>query len=150
MINWLYIYFINNKKTCGASDWRRTVWPGLRLGASVSRGTAPLPMAPLRHPGSWCSHPWSMPRYMYFQALDFSPLHYYIHYYISTIYSLRPQGLCRFSFLCVLGQYTLRACWALKKTKELLVSLDAIRVGQDQESHILYLILKNSIWSTSF
>ena len=61
MINWLYIYLINNKIICGASDWRRTVWPGLRLGASVSRGTAPLPRAPLRHPGSGRSHSWTMP-----------------------------------------------------------------------------------------
>ena len=29
-----------------ASDWRRTVWLGLRLGASVSRGIMPLPRAP--------------------------------------------------------------------------------------------------------
>ena len=68
----------------------------------------------------------------------------YKHYLFSP-----PQGLCHFSFLCVLGQYRLRA-WALKKTKELLVSLDAIRVGQDRDSHILYLFLDNSIWSTYF
>ena len=35
---------------CGASDWRRTLRPGLRLGTSVNRGTAPLPRAPLRNP----------------------------------------------------------------------------------------------------
>ena len=104
------------------------------------------PSGALRSPWVWM-----------FALLEHAPLHVvpgtwplissllYKHYF----YSLRPQGLCLFSFLCVLGQYRLRS-WALKKTKELLVSLDAIRVGQDRDSHILYLILKNSNWSTSF
>ena len=103
---------------------------------TVSRGTAPLPRAPLLHPGSGCSHSWSIPRYMQYQALDLSPFHSSIR----TINSLRPQGLCLFSFLCVLDQYWLWA-WGSKETKELLVSLDAIRVGQDRDSHILYLPL---------
>ena len=142
MINWLYIYLINNNKNiCGASYWRRTLWLGLRLGASVSRGIAPLPRAPF------------VTRGLDVRTLGACPVtcssrhltSHLFHSYISTIYSLRPRGFAFFSFLCVLGQYRLRA-WALKKTKELLVSLDAIRVG----SHIQYLILKNSIWSTSF
>ena len=113
------------------------MWLGLRLGASVSRGTAPLPRAPLRHPGSGCSHSWSMPLYMRFQALDLSPLHSYI------LFSSPPEALPSFPF-CVFSVRTGYEPGALKKTKELLVSLDAIRVGQDRDSHIrvLYLILK--------
>ena len=88
------------------------MWLGLRLGASVSRGTAPLPRAPLRHPGSGCSHSWSMPLYMKFQELDLSPL----HSYISTIIFFAPRGLAFFSFLCVLGQDKLRA-WGSKENE---------------------------------
>ena len=79
-------------------------------------------------------------------GLDLSPL----HFYISTIYSLRPQGPCLF-FLSVFSVRIGYEPGALKKSKELLVSLDAIRVGQVRDSYIrvLYLILKNSIWSIS-
>ena len=82
-----------------------------------------------------------------FLLLEYAPLHVvpgtwpltssllYKHIFSS------PPGALPFSFLCVFGQCRLRA-WALKKKKELLVSLDAIRVGQDRDSHILYLILK--------
>ena len=138
MINWLYIYLINNKK-----HMRRQ-----RLAPYCVAGTSTWCLCKLRHcapPGVWM-----------FAPLEHAPLHVVPRTWPLTssllykhFYSFRPQGLCRLSFLCVLGQYRLRA-WALKKTKELLLSLDAIRVGQDRESHILYLILKNSIWSTSF
>ena len=74
--------------------WRQRLAPYCVAGTSTWCLCKPRhcasPSGALTSPGVWMSHFWSMPRYMQFQALDLSPL----HSYISTIYSLRPQGLC--------------------------------------------------------
>ena len=94
-----------------------------------------------------------------FALLEHAPLHVvpgtqpltssllYKHYLFSS-----PPGALP-SFLSVFSARTGYEPGALKKSKELLISLDAIPVGQDRDSHIrvLYLILKNSIFDlTSF
>ena len=97
------------------------------------------------------------PRVWMLALLEYAPLHvvpgtWYLtssllhkHY----LFSSPPGALPSFPF-CVFSVSTGYEPGALKKMKELLVSLDSIRVGQDRDSHILYLILKNSIWSIFF
>ena len=61
---------------------------GLLTGASVNRGTVPLHRTPLHNPrpGSCWLHSWCVPRYVQFQAPDFSPL-----LLQSTTHLYRPQ-----------------------------------------------------------
>ena len=95
---WCSYNFISSRYTL----WRQrlvpycVVWPGLRLGASVSRGTVPLPRWPLRNPGSGCcwSHSW---------CIVHAPLHVVPGAWPRT--SLHPQGLC-FLLFCVFSVYS--------------------------------------------
>ena len=128
--------------------WRRSVRSGLRLvtsglwlGASVNRGTEPLPRAPYVTRGLII-----VDRALGANPATCSSRHltfHLFHSYISSIQSLRPQGLfllfctkalSSFLFWCVLGQYRLRA-WGSNITRELLASLVAIRVGH-RDSHV--------------
>ena len=94
-------------KGCGANDWRRASVP--RGFGWVPRGFGSVPRytEALRHS---LGHPYItrglevVDRILGASPVRCSPRHltsHLFHSYISTAHSLRPQGLCFISFLCV-------------------------------------------------